>query len=50
MRRLIRAPGSNPPPLTEIDRPTTATEGVTYRYTMTASDPDGPALLITAPT
>jgi VCBS repeat-containing protein len=29
---------------------TTATEGVTYRYTLTASDPDGNALLITAPT
>jgi VCBS repeat-containing protein len=30
--------------------PTTASEGVAYRYTLTASDPDGNALQITAPT
>ena len=29
---------------------TTATEGVTYRYTLTASDPDGNPVTITAPT
>ena len=29
---------------------TTATEGVTYRYTLAASDPDGNALTIAAPT
>jgi VCBS repeat-containing protein len=40
----------NDPPFISNAPATTATEGVTYRYTMAASDPDGNALQITAST
>ena len=37
-------------PFISSSAPTTATEGVTYRYTLTASDPDGTTPTISAPT
>ena len=40
----------NDPPFATNSPPTTATEGVTYRYTLGASDPDGTTPTITAPT
>lgn len=40
----------NDPPFVSSAPPTTATEGVTYRYTLTASDPDGTTPTIAAPT
>ena len=40
----------NDPPFLTNAAPTTATEGVTYRYTLTASDPDGTTPTISAPT
>src|SRR5688572_16940082 len=40
----------NDPPFISNSAPTTATEGVTYRYTLAASDPDGTTPTITAPT
>jgi VCBS repeat-containing protein len=40
----------NDPPFISNAPPTTATEGVTYRYTLAASDPDGTTPTITAPT
>ena len=40
----------NDAPFVTNSPPTTATEGVTYRYTLAASDPDGNALTIAAPT
>ena len=43
------APVNDPPFVTNAPA-TTATEGVTYRYTLTASDPDGNPVTITAPT
>ncbi|HUQ53245.1 MAG TPA: tandem-95 repeat protein, partial [Gammaproteobacteria bacterium] len=46
----INVTAVNDAPFISNAPPTTATEGVTYRYTLTASDPDGNALQITAPT
>jgi VCBS repeat-containing protein len=46
----INVTAANDPPFVSNAPPTTATEGVTYNYTLKASDPDGNALLITAPT
>ena len=43
------APVNDPPFVTNAPA-TTATEGVTYGYTLTASDPDGNPVTITAPT
>ena len=40
----------NDPPFATNSPPTTATEGVTYRYTLGASDPDGTTPTITATT
>jgi VCBS repeat-containing protein len=40
----------NDPPFISNSPPTTATEGVTYRYTLAATDPDGTTPTITAPT
>jgi hypothetical protein len=40
----------NDPPLATNSPPTTATEGVTYRFTLAAADPDGTTPTITAPT
>lgn len=40
----------NDPPFITNSAPRTATEGVTYRYTLAASDPDGTTPTITAPT
>ena len=40
----------NDAPFATNSPPTTATEGITYRYTLTASDPDGTTPTITAPT
>jgi VCBS repeat-containing protein len=40
----------NDPPFATNSPPTTATEGVTYRYTLAASDPDRTTPTITAPT
>ena len=47
--RIAIAPVNDPPFVTNAPA-TTATEGVTYRYTLTASDPDGNPVTITAPT
>jgi VCBS repeat-containing protein len=46
----IGVAAANDPPFITNAAPTTATEGVTYRYTLTASDPDGTTPTITAPT
>ena len=46
----INVTAANDAPFISNAPPTTATEGVTYSYTLTASDPDGNALQITAPT
>jgi hypothetical protein len=43
-------PGSNQPPVFTSTALTTATEGTAYLYTIAATDPDGGALIITAPT
>jgi VCBS repeat-containing protein len=40
----------NDPPFPSNSPPTAATEGVTYRFTLAASDPDGTTPTITAPT
>jgi VCBS repeat-containing protein len=46
----INVTAVNDAPFISNAPPTTGTEGVTYSYTLTASDPDGNALQITAPT
>ncbi len=46
----IEVTAVNDPPRISNTAPTTATEGVTYRYTLTASDPDGTTPTISAPT
>jgi large repetitive protein len=46
----ITVTAANDAPFISNSAPTTATEGATYRYTLAASDPDGDALQITAPT
>ena len=40
----------NDAPFISSSPPTTATEGVTYRYTLSASDPDGTTPIVSAPT
>jgi VCBS repeat-containing protein len=40
----------NDPPFVTNSPPTSATEGVTYRYTLAASDPDGTTPTVSAPT
>ena len=46
----IQVTAVNDPPFATSSPPTAATEGVTYRFTLTASDPDGTTPTITAPT
>ena len=46
----IEVTAVNDPPFATNSPPTTATEGVTYRFTLAASDPDGTTPTITAPT
>jgi VCBS repeat-containing protein len=46
----ISVTAANDPPFISNSPPTTASEGVTYRYTLAAADPDDDTLTITAPT
>jgi VCBS repeat-containing protein len=46
----IAVTAANDAPFISNSPPTTASEGVTYRYTLAASDPDDDKLTITAPT
>jgi VCBS repeat-containing protein len=46
----ITVTAANDAPFVSNSPPTTASEGVTYRYTLAATDPDGDPLEITAPT